>query len=113
MNDNESKIIDTELKILYRNQEDFFFLIITAGLAQSVERLTAGQHVVGSIPGTGPIGSKKRYRLCPLSFISRASARELAWDDFHARWRFARSAIPEDKWGTTRSLPCKRPNYNV
>ena len=25
MNDNESKIIDTELKILYRNQEDFFF----------------------------------------------------------------------------------------
>ena len=28
----------------------------------------------------------------------------LAWGDFHARWRFARSAIPEDKWGTTRSL---------
>ena len=47
--------------------------MITAGLAQSVERLTAGQHVVGSIPGTGPIGSKKRYRLCPLSFTSRAS----------------------------------------
>ena len=28
----------------------------------------------------------------------------LAWGDFHARSRFARSAIPEDKWGTTRSL---------
>ena len=28
----------------------------------------------------------------------------LAWDDFHARSRFARSTIPEDKWGTTRSL---------
>ena len=27
----------------------------------------------------------------------------LAWGDFHARSRFARS-IPEDKWGTTRSL---------
>ena len=24
--------------------------------------------------------------------------------DFHARSRFARSTIPEEKWGTTRSL---------
>ena len=28
----------------------------------------------------------------------------LAWDDFHARSRFAFSTIPEEKWGTTRSL---------
>ena len=28
----------------------------------------------------------------------------LAWDDFHARSRFALSTIPEEKWGTTRSL---------
>ena len=28
----------------------------------------------------------------------------LAWDDFHARSRFARSTISEEKWGTTRSL---------
>ena len=28
----------------------------------------------------------------------------LPWGDFHARWRVARSTIPEDKWGTTRSL---------
>ena len=28
----------------------------------------------------------------------------LAWGDFHARSRFACSTIPEDKWGTTRSL---------
>ena len=28
----------------------------------------------------------------------------LAWGDFHARSRFARSIIPEEKWGTTRSL---------
>ena len=32
----------------------------------------------------------------------------LAWGDFHARSRFARSTIPEEKWGTTRSLG-KRP----
>ena len=28
----------------------------------------------------------------------------LAWDDFHAHSRFARSTIPEENWGTTRSL---------
>ena len=34
----------------------------------------------------------------------------LAWVDFHARSRFARSTIREGKWGTTRSL-C-RPTFN-
>ena len=29
----------------------------------------------------------------------------LAWGGFHARLRFARSTIPEEKMGTTRSLP--------
>ena len=28
--------------------------------------------------------------------------------DFHARSRFARSTIPEEKWGTTRSLKVKK-----
>ena len=28
----------------------------------------------------------------------------LAWGDFHARSRFARSTIPKEKWGTIRSL---------
>ena len=28
----------------------------------------------------------------------------LAWGDFHARSHFSRSTIPEEKWGTTRSL---------
>ena len=32
----------------------------------------------------------------------------LAWVDFHARSRFARSTIPEGKWGTTRSLAVVR-----
>ena len=41
--------------------------------------------------------------------VDRAK-RERAWKsphargDFHARSHFARSAIPEEKWGTTRSL---------
>ena len=28
----------------------------------------------------------------------------LAWGDFHARSRFARSTVPQEKWETTRSL---------
>ena len=28
----------------------------------------------------------------------------LVWGDFHAHSNFARSTIPEEKWGTTRSL---------
>ena len=28
----------------------------------------------------------------------------LVWGDFHTRSRFARSTIPEEKWGTTCSL---------
>ena len=32
----------------------------------------------------------------------------LAWGDFHARSRFARSTIPEEKWGTIRSLVVPR-----
>ena len=28
----------------------------------------------------------------------------LPWDDFHACSCFARSTIPEEKWGTARSL---------
>ena len=33
----------------------FLFLLFLAGLAQSVERLTAEREVAGSIPGDGPI----------------------------------------------------------
>ena len=37
----------------------------------------------------------------------------LAWGDFHARSRFARSTIPEEKWGTTRSLPFSSYIFNI
>ena len=36
--------------------------------------------------------------------LSRRVSPFLAWGDFHACSRFARSTIPEEKWGTTRSL---------
>ena len=36
--------------------------------------------------------------------VTRGVSPFLAWGDFHMRSRFARSTIPEEKWGTTRSL---------
>ena len=39
-----------------------------------------------------------------ISLCLRRVSPFLAWGDFQARSRFARSTIPEDKWGTTRSL---------
>ena len=43
--------------------------------------------------------TRARLRITP-----RENKRHAAWGDFHARSRFARSTIPEEKWGTTRSL---------
>ena len=51
-------------------------------------------------------GQKLGLCLQSLIFLSpRRVSPFLAWVDFHARSRFARSIIPEEKWGTTRSLP--------
>ena len=35
----------------------------------------------------------------------------LAWGDFYARLRFARSTLPEEKWGTTRSLDIRSTQF--
>ena len=37
----------------------------------------------------------------------------LAWGDFRASSRFARSTVSEEKWGTTRSLPFLRQHCNI
>ena len=39
-----------------------------------------------------------------IFFSPRRVSPFLAWGDYHARSRFACSTVPEDKWGTTRSL---------
>ena len=50
---------------------------------------------------SGIVERAKRERV----FLSpRRVSPFLAWGDFHARSRFARFTIPEEKWGTTRSL---------
>ena len=48
--------------------------------------------------GTKPLTAKN------IDYETRGVSPFLAWGDFHARSRFARSTIPEEKWGTTRSL---------
>ena len=37
--------------------------------------------------------------------ITPREKRRHTWGDFHTRSHFAHSTIPEEKWGTTRSLP--------
>ena len=45
------------ISLVWEQNSIFMYIIIitAAGLAQSVERLTAEQEVAGSIPGAGPI----------------------------------------------------------
>ena len=55
------------------------------------------------------IRKKKKKAADPLAHARKGDTRRLvspflAWGDFHARSRFARSTIPEEKWGTIRSL---------
>ena len=47
---------------------------------------------------------EKRRHAAGIFLSPRRVPPFLVWGDFHARSRFARSTIPEEKWGTTRSL---------
>ena len=57
---------------------------------------------------SGIVEGAKRERGCKSPATREKATRGvspfLAWDDFHARSRFAPSTNPEEKWGTTRSL---------
>ena len=66
----------------------FFFLFLTAaGLAQSVERLTAEREAVGSIPGAGPILRVLKYlRNDGTTFAVQAAGPSRGSVD-HVKWR--------------------------
>ena len=53
--------------------------------------------------GSPPVVKGNRRRL-HAGNSPRCVSPFLAWGDFHARSRFARSTIPKGKWGATRSL---------
>ena len=47
---------------------------------------------------------EKRQHAAGVFLSPRRVSPFLAWGDFQSRSRFARPAIPEEKWRTTRSL---------
>ena len=58
-----------------------------AGLAQSVERLTAEQEVVGSIPGAGPILRVLKSLRNEGTAFDLQAARPSRDSDDHVKWR--------------------------
>ena len=52
--------------------------------------------------------NEKRFCWNEIFLSPRRVSPFLAWGDLHSRSRFARSTIPEEKWGTTRSLCSRR-----
>ena len=50
------------------------------------------------------INSLVKTPLHEFMAVERSGLWAPAWADFYTRSRFARSTIPEEKWGTTRSL---------
>ena len=75
-------------------------------------------HRLGVVPhfSSGIVERAKRERAWKSPHARKGDTRPaprrvspfLAWGDFHARSRFAYSTIPEEKWGTTRSLQSPR-----
>ena len=55
------------------------------------------------LPRQGRLRARERNASARENLPTREKATR-GEGDFHARSRFARSAIPEEKWGTTRSL---------
>ena len=61
---------------------------VVAGIAQSVERLTAEREVAGSIPGAGPLLRVLKWlRNEGISFALQA-ARPSRCSDDQVKWRF-------------------------
>ena len=61
--------------------------ITAAGLAQSVERLTAEREVVGSIPGVGPILRVLNKLRNDGNTFALQMARPSRGSDDHVKWR--------------------------
>ena len=69
--------------LMYRGR-----IYTAAGLAQSVERLTAEREVAGSIPGTGPILMVLKWLRNEGTAFALQMARPSRGSDDHVKWRF-------------------------
>ena len=65
----------------------FFLFLTAAGLAQSVERLTAEREVAGSIPGAGPILRVLKWLRNESTSFALQQARPSRGSDDHVKWR--------------------------
>ena len=75
------------------------------------DKLCLKTFVAPFLPARLTAPGSPRMGLClqSLIFLSpRLVSPFLSWGDFHARSRFVRSTIPEEKWGTTRSLVAEK-----
>ena len=71
----------------FQRQEKILKLLTAAGLAQSVERMTAERKVAGSIPGAAPLLVVLKYlRNEGTPFVLQAAGRSRGSDD-HVKWR--------------------------
>ena len=71
------------------------------------EQAVSNESGVLQLTGTTFSDTGSPYQLTiPVQILTVSPPRlaVLAWGDFHAHSRFARSTIPEGKWGTTQSL---------
>ena len=62
-------------------------LLTVAGLAQSVERLTAEREVEGSIPGAGPLLRVLKWLRNEGTSFALQAARPSRGSDDHVKWR--------------------------
>ena len=91
--DFQKNVCDTSRELLRR----YRLRVVPHFSSQIVERAWKSLHARK--------GDTRRGERKVIIFLSpRRVSPFLAWGDFHARSRLARSTIPEEKWGTTRSL---------
>ena len=64
-----------------------FITLSAAGLAQSVEHLTAEREVAGSIPGAGPLLKVLKELRNEGTLFSQATTRPSRGSDDHVKWR--------------------------
>ena len=93
------------MHVIFPNKAGLYYIIGTINPTSNLRSgvlagyPTTSPHPQGKAPwGRGWLSTRRVWPFLDLSRVRR---------DFHARSRFARSTIAEEKWGTTRTLICE------
>ena len=100
-------LLDVKVSVLYVFRSDLerrnrHLLRQKTGYSQAEMRKTSSirLRVVPIFPrDSSASDARARVKITPLEYGGTRRLAFLEWGDFHARSRFARSAIPEEKWG--------------